>query len=146
MVLYVLFGIPASGKTTLARQLEAEQGCKVHCYDDLYEAAKDRCTRSEINDAWVRGIRSDLLAGFDVVCDGIFTQTHLRTWLLKQLADIPCKKMLIAVVAPVETCVERNSKREGVAKVPQDAIEAAAKHMQPPTDTEGWDEITVYEN
>lgn len=144
MKLYVLFGLPASGKTTLAHQFESERGCKIHCYDDLYEAVKDNHTYSEINGAWVRDIRSDLLAGCDVVCDGMCTQSHLRTWLLEQLSDIPCHKTLIAIVTPVETCIERNSKREGISKVPKQVIEIAAKYMQPPTKNEGWDEILVY--
>lgn len=144
MKLYVLFGLPASGKTTLAHRFELERGCKIHCYDDLYETVKDNHTYSEINGTWVHDIRSDLLAGHDVVCDGMCTQSHLRTWLLEQLSDIPCHKTLIAIITPIETCIERNSKREGISKVPQQVIEIAAKYMQPPTKDEGWDEIIVY--
>lgn len=135
MSLYVLFGIPASGKTTVAGQMASEHGFSVHSYDEV----RDMKT-------WIDGMLSDLSAGLDVVCDCKCVRADVRKWLLQKVADIPCRKVLVAVVTPVDECIRRNEQREGTARLPDHHIEIAAKYMQPPTESEGWDEIIVYTN
>lgn len=39
------------------------------------------------------------------------------------------------------TCIERNDKRSGRARVPDVGIRAAARRLEPPTLDEGWDDM-----
>jgi len=47
---------------------------------------------------------------------------------------------------PVETCLVRNSGREGKARVPDVAIYSTARKFEPPVYDEGFDELYTVEN
>ena len=146
MKLYVLFGIPASGKTSLSHRLVRQYGFKVHSYDDTYMNMRGHCSSSEIKKQWIEAIKSDLLLEHDVVCDCMCLKLEIRRWILNQLVNIPCHKILIIIPTSVEECVIRNSKRDNATRVSENYIRALAKYMQPPTKDEGWDEILIYKD
>lgn len=142
-MIYVLCGIPASGKTTLANQLAEQHGYKVHSYDEAY---RDDASDSEIEAKWFCDIRADLLSGNSVVCDCRCLDSYTRKWILQQFADIPCEKVLLFKVVPLEICLERNARRKGKAKLSEEHIRRCLMSLEPPTKEEGWDEIYVYKD
>ncbi len=130
---YMMMGIPASGKTTQAKQL----GAIVHSYDDIVDFDDIKGT----NKRWIDGMRKDLLDGHSVVCDSTNLTVQSRKWILEQL-NAPCKKTLIIMVVPVEKCLKRNAERD--AKVDEDIIKEAPNYIEIPTLEEGWDDIIVF--
>lgn len=122
---YMMMGIPASGKTTKAKQL----GAIVHSYDDILDFRK-----------WIDGMQKELSNGHSVVCDSTNLTVQSRKRILEQL-NIPCKKTLVVMVVLVEECLKRNAGRD--AKVDEKIIKDAPKHIEIPTLEEGWDDIIV---
>lgn len=142
-MIYLLCGIPGSGKTTLANRLSGQFGCKVYSYDDVY---RDDASDTETKNKWFCDIRADLLSGHSVVCDCRCLDSYTRKWILQQFADIPCKKVLLFKVVPLEICLERNAQREGKAKLSEEHIRRCLMSLEPPTKDEGWDKIYVYKD
>lgn len=136
---YVLSGIPGSGKTTLAHQLAGQHNATVYSYDELPGANTKASMDGSVKQAWLASIREDLRTGKSVICDGLNLTVTERKELLSTFADIPCKKVLYVKIVPLETCLQRN--RERKARLPDFVVEQSAERMEPPTKDEGWDAI-----
>ena len=143
MMIYVLCGIPGSGKTTIANQLAEQHGYKVHSYDEL---CSEDISDIETKKKWFDNIRTDLLSGRNVICDCRCLESGCRKWILQQFADISCEKVLLFKVVPLEICLERNALREGKAKLSEEHIRRCLMSLEPPTKDEGWDKIYVYKD
>ena len=137
--LYLLSGIPGSGKTTLAHQLAEQHNAIVHSYDELPGANTKAGMDGSVKQAWLASIREDLQAGKSVICDGLNLTVAERKELLSYVADIPCEKILVVKIVPLETCLQRN--RERKARLPDFVVEQSAERMEAPTKDEGWDTI-----
>lgn len=140
-ILYLLSGIPGSGKTTLAHELAEQHNATVHSYDDFPGANTKASVDGSVKRAWMEAIREDLQAGKSVVCDGLNLTVKERKELLAMVADIPCKKVLVVKVVPLDVCLQRNRQRK--ERLPDFVVEQSARKMEPPTDDEGWDVIYV---
>lgn len=141
MIIYILSGIPGSGKTTLANRLAQQHNATVHSYDELPGANTKAGMDGSLKQTWLEAMREDLKAGKSVVCDGLCLTTGERKEVLAAFADIPCKKVLIVKIVPLETCLRRNRERE--ARLPDFVIEQSARKMEPPAPDEGWDELYI---
>lgn len=137
--LYLLSGIPGSGKTTLAHQLAEQHNANVHSYDELPGANTKASMDGSVKQAWLQAIHADLQKGKSVICDGLNLTVAERKELLATFADIPCKKVLVVKIVPLETCLQRNRGRQ--ARLPDFVVEQSAERMEAPTKDEGWDAI-----
>lgn len=135
--LYLLTGIPGSGKTTLAHELAEQHQAKIHSYDDIPNARRNPDKDGEIRNQWIEAMNADLLAGHSVVCDSTNLTSESRKWITERL--VPCKKVLIVKAVPLEVCLQRNKGRE--YEVPEHQIKMAVQAMEAPTKDEGWDAI-----
>ena len=142
--IYLISGIPGSGKTTLAHQLAEQHNATVHSYDALPGANTKASMDGSVKQAWLQAIREDLQTGKSVICDGLNLTVAERKELLSYVADIPCEKVLHMKVVPLKTCLQRNRERQ--ARLPDFIIEQAAQKMEAPTKDEGWDKIYVYKD
>lgn len=139
IAVYVLSGIPGSGKTTLAHQLAEQHNSTVHSYDDLPGSNTRASMDGSVKQTWLVSIREDLQAGKSVICDGLNLTVAERKELLSYVADVPCEKILVVKIVPLETCLQRN--RERKARLPDFVVEQSAQKMEAPTKDEGWDAI-----
>jgi tRNA uridine 5-carbamoylmethylation protein Kti12 len=129
MTIYVLCGLPASGKSTISEEMAIEKNAKLfHC--DNYTAHKLKDFYSEIREA---------LHTTDVVVDGIFLTRKARNDLLNELKNIDCEKILVKVETSVAECIKRNKDRKH--PVGNMIIHLLHKHYQEPMLAEGWNEI-----
>lgn len=141
MTVYVLCGIPGSGKTTLAKQLAEHHGAIVHSIDDIPGSFGACDIDGSFRRQWMENIKTDLQNGNSVVCDSTALTSMSRKWLLKEFSEFDCKKILVVKVVPVEECLKRNKGR--FREVPEEHIRLTAKLLEAPTPDEGWDEIYV---
>lgn len=127
--------MPASGKSTYARELVA-QGYKRVNKDDL-RAMIDSSVWSPENERFIYAIRNSIISkalhsGANVVVD----DTNCRVKDVKEIAKLardidPNVEVRVALFnTPYEVCKERNSKRIGKEKVPEDALQRLHKLLQ----------------
>lgn len=139
MTLYLICGIPGSGKTTLAHELAEQHQAKIHSYDDIPNARRNLDKDGKIKAQWIEAMNADLLAGYSVVCDSTNLTSESRKWIIERL--IPCKKVIIVKDVPLEVCLQRNKGRE--YEVPEYQIKMAAQFIEPINRDEGWDKFYV---
>lgn len=139
-MIYVLCGIPGSGKTTKAIQLAEENNAKLYSYDVIKHNSK-LVYFEDISDIIYQNIRDDLLNGYNVIYDAPHTRLKHRNGVLKSISDISCKKILIVMDTALKECLNRNSSRDGALCLPEPIIYNFYNNFEPPTLDEGWDEI-----
>lgn len=142
--IYVLLGLPGSGKTTLAHHIANKYGATIQSYDDVPGANNMGYSFKKVKEDWVSNIRNDLLQGQNVVIDGLLLYSKDRVEMLSALDDIDCVKFLLYKQVPVEICLERNRGRE--ARLPDFIIQQSARKLEPPSKDEGWDQIFLYKD
>ncbi|MDT0566022.1 AAA family ATPase [Streptomyces sp. DSM 3412] len=123
-VVHVMTGLPASGKTTAARELQAESGGRMRRVnlDDLRamldvplpEGAERRSYAHEqtvlaIQDA---AVRAAVDGGFDVVVDNTHMTPHIPKRLKAAVAGLATFVVHDFTDVPVEECLRRDAERE----------------------------------
>ena len=135
---YVMRGLPGSGKSTIARKLCADTGAFRLNMDDIrsmlgFGNGTDRWSHE--NEAVAFELQLNSLvnlvkAGHDVVIDN----THIRKeWLIKyrkalRFFDVQFQ-MVDCTMVPLDTCLERNEVRPEGEFVPPDAIKKMARTL-----------------
>lgn len=142
--LYMLVGIPGSGKSTIAKNLDA----KIFSSDDLRkEFWGDENIQGDNNllfEELHKRIVKSLKNNEDCVYDATNLSSKRRIQFLKLISDIDCEKICILVVTDYELCLRRNKERE--RKVPESVIKNMYKSIEIPSYREGWDDIRVIVN
>lgn len=144
--LYVMVGLPGSGKSTIAQEIKnTSMYTIVISRDDIrFSLLKEKdqyfAKEKEVFITFKNKINKYLNEGYDVIADATHLNTASRNKLLKNVHGY---NELIAVVADtsIEDCLKRNSKRKGRKKVPDETIKSMANNFYKPTFEEGFDRI-----
>lgn len=130
MKLLVFSGTPASGKTTLSKEIAAKQNMLRFSFDE------EHCLQhKELAPLVVEALRN----GRSVVVDAVYAERRHRTDLLSAVTDISCHKTLIYMATPIDECVRRNAQR--INPLPEFMVIGMYNAFEPPNFDEGWDEI-----
>lgn len=131
MKAYITVGLPASGKSTWAREFATKNNCIIINNDtirnQIYQELGHRQWSREI-EAKVKEIREQqILTAKAEQKDVIVDNTHMNPWSREQIIDF-CKQngFDVEIVdfthVPVEECIRRDSLREGHERVGEDII------------------------
>ena len=137
-------GIPASGKSTYAKELKGK-GYNIHSSDsireELYGDENTQGDPKEIFGILHKRVIEDLKSGKNCVYDATGISTKRRMAFLNTISHIDCKKICLLFATPYEVCLERNKNRE--RKVPEEVIKRMYMNFNIPYFYEGWDEIKI---
>lgn len=145
----MLIGLPGSGKSDYAKDLEQMMECDIHSSDTLREemfgdknyqgTPKDK--ENLFNELHKR-IKGSLLKGNNAVYDATNLNKSRRIHFIKhELKNIECEKICIIMGTPYDVCLENNKKRSRI--VPEDVIHKMYLNFQPPHKSEGWGKISI---
>lgn len=156
----VMVGIPASGKSTwikneVARLEEEHKTVGVISRDVVrFSMLNDNedyfAHEDDVFEEFIRQINECMEVGIDIVfADATHISPGSRFKLLSCLNPDPNTHLVFEVMdTPLETCLKRNEKREGRAKVPENALKRMAKSVRFPKFIEfphsyGFKDITI---
>lgn len=144
-ILYVMVGAPGSGKSTYLRDCtgwHSEIVSRDAIRFNLLTDGEDYFSHE--NEVWrqfTHNINIALMNGIDTYADATHLFPAARKKLLRAIhADV---KKVVAIVmdTPLETCLERNAKRSGRARVPDATVVEMYNNYICPTFDEGFDAI-----
>lgn len=144
----MLAGIPGSGKTEYAKNLNQEEDFAV-CSSDklrklLYKDINDQDHNDEIFRILHEMIIDALKRGVNVVYDACNINSKRRRAFMNQIKDIPCVKECHILAVPYDMALYQNTNRE--RSIPQEVIDRMYRNWQTPGEWEGFDRIELIQN
>ena len=133
--LYIMCGVPGSGKSTTSKQMADEYGLERFSFDEMKCFCLDDYMHLAIN---------AIQDGKNVILDSTNLRVNVRKKILQAVNDVLCKKVVVYMNTPLEVCLDRNRNR--ATRLQDFIIESSYRSLQPPTLDEGWDEIIYIEN
>lgn len=144
--LYVLSGLPGSGKSTFCKQNNDKA---IHVSRDvirfsLLKEGEDYFSHEkEVTNIFWSQINCLLKQGKDVFADQTSLTMTSRGLLLSHI-EIPCEKILMQFQMPIKICIERNEKRKGTrAYVPPSVIHNMNRSFTEPQEYERFDKVYI---
>lgn len=150
--LFFLCGLPGSGKSTFAKQLQQEEDAMIFSSDkireEMYGTDPDSLETYNIHSKEANAkvftelnkqIKEALLNGHNVVYDATNINSKRRAAFLRELKNIPCHKKCYIILRTFNDCIKANRHRNNA--VPNSVIENMYKNWNTPYYFEGWDQI-----
>lgn len=146
--LYMMVGLPASGKSTIAKVIsEFEKAIIVstdEIREELFNDIDDQEHNAEVFDEVESRIKFYIANEQDVIFDATNVSYKRRRAFLEKLKHYRVKKIAILVATPYEECIKRNAERG--RKVPEEVITRMYHNFYIPQYYEGFDEIQIRYN
>ena len=145
--LFMLIGIPGSGKSTAAQKLSEIYNAPIYSSDDirkeLYGDASVQDNPKKVFDILHKRIIEGLNKYSNVIYDATNIYSKYRKEFLESLPIDDARYNICIVLAErPDVCIKRQSLRE--RQVPEEVIRKMADRLQFPIYDEGWDEIYTY--
>lgn len=123
--LYVMVGIPGSGKSTFAKKYLHD--CKYISRDEIrfamINATDDYFSQEKhVFIDFIKLIQQNLQLGYDVIADATHLSTKSRKKLITAIGSIQYNLIFIVMATNFDICLERNDKREGRQRVPKEIM------------------------
>ncbi len=132
MEIVILIGLQASGKSTFARSRFADH---VYVSKDAMGRAKQKDRRQEAM------IRQAFAEGRNVIVDNTNPSVEVRAPLIALGREYGARIVGYYFQSRMEACQARNRQREGRACVPDVALYATRRKLEPPSCAEGFDAL-----
>ena len=143
--LVVLCGLPASGKSTYAKEFSEKYNANIHSSDKIREELSGDVNNQSINELVFRTlhnrIKDDLRNGISCIYDACNISYKRRMAFLQELNKIHCEKICFLMATPYEECIKNNANRD--RKVSECIIERMYRNFDVPYYYEGWDKIEI---
>ena len=162
--LYILVGVPASGKSTISKHLISES-CTVYSTDAIrcelfgdekltytdewlkkngYNGSDDHLEKYDyanitIYRMFFERINKSLNEGLDVIADATNISKYSRSRLIKACGENASEIHAIVIATPLDTCIRQNIARG--EKLTEKALRWIADDYEEPTPDEGFDSI-----
>ena len=143
--LFMMIGIPASGKTSLAEQIAKSEDAEIVSSDnirkELYGDENIQGDSKEVFKIVENRIIDGLKNNKNMIYDATNINYKRRMAFLQKIKKLKIEKIAIMVATPYEQCLIRNSQRE--RQVPEEVIERMYFNFYVPQYFEGWDDIRI---
>lgn len=141
---YMMVGLPGSGKTTFAHNIEKE--AVVISSDiirkELWGSEEKQGDNKIVFEELEKRVMENLAADKSVVYDATNIKAKKRKDFLYRLRKIPnVNTVCMLMSVPYEQCLERDNERGRV--VPEEVIEKMYMNFEVPQIREGWNQINI---
>lgn len=149
--LFIMCGPAGCGKTTWVKQHLTDKDAWVSRDEirfDLLETNNCKeyfAYEKMVKKIYYKHINWGIAAGLNIFADATHISKKSRAELLRRIKDKSIEKYIICFNIPLQTALEQNAKREGLARVPDKVVKEMYQKFQPPVLDEGFDKIYIVE-
>ena len=148
--LFIMCGLPASGKSTFARQFIRDNDIRYVSRDEIrFSMVKENeeyfSREKEVFKKFAGTIAQTLVDGFDVIADATHLNPPSRNKLINAIDAITRDYTItyVFIDTSLEVCLARNAERTGRAKVPEETLKQMWDAVVRPTFVERQDDTRV---
>ena len=142
--LYIMIGIPSSGKSHVVRKLAEESGAKVYSSDQmrliLNMNAADDNENIDLFEYMYECIRKDLKNGQDIILDSTNTYRKYRMPFIQSL-DEDVEVIGVIMMRKLENCLATNARRK--SRIDDEVIIEQYENYDLPLKEEGFDSFII---
>lgn len=146
--LYMMIGLPASGKSTLAEEISKSEDAEIVSSDNIRKELYGNENIQGDNNKVFRILQERIINGLKNNKNMIYDATNIsyktRMAFLQRLNKLDVEKIAIMVATPYEECLIRNEQRK--RKVPEEVIKRMYYNFYVPQYFEGFDDIQIIHN
>ena len=147
--LYIMVGLSASGKSTIAKQIAENEDCIIVSSDairgEICEGGvADQSKNEEVFKIFHRRIRDNLRAGNNVIADATNITIKSRKAIFEAIRRVECYPIAYIVPKKIEKCIKDNASDERINHVPEEVIYRQRSKFQIPFYEEGFKEIIIH--
>ena len=111
--IFIMIGLSASGKSTIAQQLAEKYSCEIISSDGIrgeicVDGVIDQSKNDEVFKVFHNRIKQNLKSGINVIADATNINMKARRCLLQNLIKIDCEKIAYVIPKTFEKCMEDN--------------------------------------
>lgn len=142
--LFMMIGLPGSGKSSKAKEIAELYNAKIHSSDEIraeFGNVQSQDANQKVFHEMHKRIKSDLLNGNSVIYDATNINYKRRMSFLNEIRKYSCEKIAVLMALPYRACITNNYSRE--RQVPIDVITRMHKNLHIPYWYEGWDDIKI---
>ena len=141
----MMCGLPASGKSTYAKELSEKINAVVLSSDtlrlEMFGDETDQNHNQQVFQELHKRIKECLRSNNNAIMDCTNISSKRRRAFLNELKKIDCIKNCVIMATPYKQCLENNKSRE--RKIPEWVIEKMYRKWQTPHTFEGFDKIDI---
>jgi len=147
--LYIMVGLSASGKSTIAKRIAEAEDCIIVSSDvirgEICEGGvADQSKNEEVFKIFHKRIRENLRSGHNVIADATNITIKSRTAIFEAIRRIECYPIAYVVPKKIEDCLLDNISSERMHSVPDEVIYKQRGKFQVPFYEEGFKEIIIH--
>lgn len=147
--LYIMCGLSASGKSTIARTLSEKENCIIISSDairgEICEGGvADQSKNEEVFNIFHKRIKENLSKGNNVIADATNITVKSRKAIFNAVRNIDCCKIAYVVIKSYGLCLLDNRSSSRKYPVPDEVIYKQMCAFQIPFYEEGFDKIILY--
>lgn len=144
--LFLMVGVPASGKSTYAKNLTTKEDAIYVSRDEIRfskikEGDEYFSKEKEVFGEFINRVQSAINDGKNVIADATHINRASRGKTLRHLNLEGVEVIAVYINTPFDKCLERNSKREGRTRVPEDSMKSMMRYLSTPSLSEGFNRI-----
>lgn len=145
--LWIMVGLPAAGKSTVAKKIAKENDTVIISTDEIRAEVcdgdiNDQSKNTDVFAIFYRRIRDGIENGMNVVADATNISIKSRKRIIECVDGLPCYKVAYVIAKDIPECIADNSNRKH--PVPEDSIIRMWRNFQIPFLEEGFDDISVH--
>lgn len=148
-IVYLLCGVPASGKSTYCKNNVPKDAVYVSRDVIRFSMVKPNEPYFSKEDAvfkeFIRQIQEAIAAGKDVYADATHLNGSSRAKTMNAIGRDKCDFQALVFKASLDGCILRNAGRSGRAFVPEHSIEEMFHRFTIPTSNEGISKVWIME-
>lgn len=142
--LFMMIGLPASGKSTIAKEISESEEAIIVSSDEIRKELLGDVNDQNNNELVFKEVEKRIIEGLkvgNVIYDATNINYKKRMAFLQKLNKLEVEKIAVLVAVPYEECLSRNKDRE--RKIPEEVITRMYHNFYVPQYFEGFNDIQI---
>lgn len=145
--LWIMVGLPAAGKSTVAKKIAEENDTVIISTDEIRAEVcdgdiNDQSKNADVFSIFYKRIQENIENGINVIADATSVSIKSRRRIIECVGSMLCHKIAFIIAKDIQDCINDNLHREHPA--PEETIIRMWRNFQTPFYEKGFNDIVIF--